>query len=65
MPRKAPCPPQTAEDKTRTKQSQHAFERVLEEIHEDHRELEGDELYQAVLEIFGLTAPPKQPGEPK
>lgn len=60
MPRKAPPPPTRSEELPKVRQSQHAFERILEEIHEDHRLMDGEELHQAVLRIF-QTKPHAKP----
>ena len=50
---------------TRSDTARIAFDSVVESIHEDHRMLEGQELWQAVVEVFGLTRPPKPQGDTK
>lgn len=35
-----------------------AAEAVIEEIHEDHRELDGEELIRTICDVFGVPYPP-------
>ena len=42
-----------------------AFDAVVESIHDDHQVLEGMELYEAVIEVFGLTRPSTPPAAKK
>ena len=37
------------------KRAKHAFEAVVDSIHDDHKMLEGEELWKAVVEVFGIA----------
>ena len=57
MPRKASCKEPEQQATERNRKARHAFEAVVESIHDDHKMLEGEELWRAVVEIFGITRP--------
>jgi len=52
VPKRSPTKEPRATTSLRREKARVAFDRVVEDIHEDHRELEGEELYRAVLEVF-------------
>ena len=55
MAKRAPAQPQTPEETTSAEKAKHAFEAVVESIHDDHKMLEGVELCKAVVEVFLIT----------
>lgn len=55
MARRAPVQPPTPAELASSEKAKHAFESVVESIHDDHKMLEGEELWKAVVEIFGIT----------
>lgn len=57
--------PERPESTERRAKARLAFTAVVEEIHEEHRVLEGKELWEAVIEIFGALRPDTKFEEPK
>ena len=57
MPKKTCAPPKDPAPAARRQRARVAFDAVVESIHEDHRMLEGQDLYDAVIEVFGLVRP--------
>ena len=54
MAKRAPAQPPTPEKTASAEKAKHAFEAVVESIHDDHKMLEGEELWKAVVEVFGI-----------
>ena len=55
MARRAPVHPPTPGELASSEKAKHAFASVVESIHDEHTMLEGEELWKAVVEIFGVT----------
>lgn len=54
MAKRAPVQSQTPEKAASAEKAKHAFEAVVESIHDDHKTLEGEELWKSVVEVFGI-----------
>ncbi len=50
MAKRAPAQSQTPEKAASAEKAKHAFEAVVESIHDDHKTLEGEELWKSVVE---------------
>jgi len=65
MAKRISTPSKGPEPDERRARARAAFTAVVEEIHDEHRVLEGRELWEAVVEIFGLVRPGTKFEEPK
>lgn len=64
MPKRSSTKERKQSGSLRREKARLAFDRVVEDIHEDNRMLQGEELYLAVLEVFFDMENPF-PGEPE
>lgn len=55
MPKRTCTPINSSQPAARREKARAAFDAVVESIHEDHRTLEGQELWEAVVEVFGIA----------
>jgi len=65
MVKRLSSPPERVESGELQAKARAAFAAVVEEIHDEHRMLEGKELWEAVVEIFGAVRPSSTFKEPK
>lgn len=63
MPKRNKSEPASPSEKRRERAAA-AVSALLDDIHQDNRMLEGDELIEAVYEIFQITRPPAPEEEP-
>ena len=55
MAKRAPAQPPTPDKTASADKAKHAFSAVVESIHDDHKMLEGEDLWKAVVEVFGKS----------
>jgi len=52
MPKYESPKPEGQTEAARREQARVAFESLVEQVHDDHRQLTGEELLQAILQVF-------------
>lgn len=57
MAKRTCLPPKESRQPASKERARIAFDAVVESIHEDHKMLEGKDLWAAVVEVFGITRP--------
>ena len=65
MPKRAPEAPDMVGADQRQERAKAAFEAVVEGIHDDHRVLEGRELWETIRKVFEIVRPASSFKEPK
>ena len=55
MAKRATTQPPTPDKTASADKAKHAFEAVVESIHDDHEMLEGEDLWKAVVEVFEIS----------